>query len=712
MKPMSFLEIKGMLARLLAQENLVVEHDPSSRTASFNVETRVMTLPVWETDNEQVYNLFVSHEVGHALFTPSDFPERLQKAGVNAGLVNVIEDVRVEKLMQQKFPGLRRDYSIGYRELFESGLFGVRHEDIKDLNFVDRLNIHYKVGAQLLVPFSDEERELLDEVYACKDYDTVVEVSDKVQSYLIDLENRTLRGDLTTRGPGLEKPDAESLYKGFAGGVYGGSASAPDLRSEEEAELDRQNERESINNRQPEEKPPASQDSEEEEEDLKDFKSETQEALDEGIAGMLVAPSFHRQITYLKTPTFKVSDVVWPLKELRAAMSPTVVEDLINDHQADEKFRQFLVSARKDVNHMVQIFEMRKSAEVYSRVQVNKTGMLDTSKLHNYRLTDDIFLRQETTPDGKSHGMVMLLDWSGSMDKVAFDTIKQILVLTQFCRKLGIPFRVYTFTNGNTYKEINGNSYMHQPSPRAQIVEVLNSSVKKSDLDKDMFNLYLIGFGKSVSGPYGKNMNPNSIMQMGGTPLINTMLFGLRLLDKFKEETGVDKTSFIVLTDGESSRMTYFSNKGSHDAHYVGPILIRGEDASVYKLDEDYRLCPGSIARWITCIRPNVSVTNIFLGPFSICSNYHRTITGFSMSDEHKPIKKIDFTRNNGLHFTTRDNWPLVALMNPQSFDGSSAEIELGEASTPGRIRSSFKKFLGKKSGSKKVLGAIVESFA
>ena len=98
---------------------------------------------------------------------------------------------------------------------------------------------------------------------------------------------------------------------------------------------------------------------------------------------------------------------------------------------------------------MAQQFEMRKSADAYARQRVHKTGVLNTNKLHEYKLTEDLFLRQTTTPDGKNHGLVMLVDWSGSMSDHIVETVKQLLVLVQFCRKVSIPFDVYTFTSKN-----------------------------------------------------------------------------------------------------------------------------------------------------------------------------------------------------------------------------------------------------------------------
>ena len=100
------LEVKGSLAKCLATENLIIEHKQVP-TASFDVDRRVLVLPTWDKASPIVYDLLVGHEVGHALFTDNidwtiDYPE------VPMDFVNVLEDVRVERLMKHKYPGLSR----------------------------------------------------------------------------------------------------------------------------------------------------------------------------------------------------------------------------------------------------------------------------------------------------------------------------------------------------------------------------------------------------------------------------------------------------------------------------------------------------------------------------------------------------------------------------------------------------------------------------
>ena len=85
-------EIKSQLAKLLATEDLVVENR-NAQTASFDVENRVLTLPMWERASGTVYDMLVGHEVGHALFTPDDWSWEKR---VPRSFVNITEDARIE----------------------------------------------------------------------------------------------------------------------------------------------------------------------------------------------------------------------------------------------------------------------------------------------------------------------------------------------------------------------------------------------------------------------------------------------------------------------------------------------------------------------------------------------------------------------------------------------------------------------------------------
>jgi hypothetical protein len=72
------IESKNALARLLATENLSVQHSKIP-TASFDVKNRVLNLPIWKDMSDVMYDGLIGHEVGHALWTKyEDWKEFLE----------------------------------------------------------------------------------------------------------------------------------------------------------------------------------------------------------------------------------------------------------------------------------------------------------------------------------------------------------------------------------------------------------------------------------------------------------------------------------------------------------------------------------------------------------------------------------------------------------------------------------------------------------
>ena len=112
-----------------------------------------------------------------------------------------------------------------------------------------------------------------------------------------------------------------------------------------------------------------------------------------------------------------------------------------------KKFTMFRNEEQETISFMVKEFEMRKAADTHSRVAISKTGVIDTNKIHSYKYNDDIFRRLTTLPQGKNHGFVMFMDWSGSMRTDLKNTMKQLFSLVMFCKRVQIPFEVYPFVS-------------------------------------------------------------------------------------------------------------------------------------------------------------------------------------------------------------------------------------------------------------------------
>ena len=92
---------KSTLVKLLAEEDLTVLYQKVP-TASFNPETRQVTLPIWKDKSEDVADMMSLHEVGHALYTPLDLLKKGEKKKVCHSFLNVLEDVRIEKTFKKE----------------------------------------------------------------------------------------------------------------------------------------------------------------------------------------------------------------------------------------------------------------------------------------------------------------------------------------------------------------------------------------------------------------------------------------------------------------------------------------------------------------------------------------------------------------------------------------------------------------------------------
>ena len=667
---MTFLETRGLLAKLLATENLIITHDLDADTASFNTEDRELVLPVLKTDSENVYNLMVSHEVGHALYTPIDWKDSIPN-NVPFDFVNVVEDVRIEKLIQSKFPGLRTDFSKGYDSLHTDDFFGTKDKDITKLSFIDRINLHFKLGARAFISFTHEEQIYVDGVDKCETYDDVVLVAEAISKFI------------NNKGTPTPQPQKQDI----------------DITTDGEGERASQMKTDSNENGDSTEDVEGADDHESGQTPDENV-SETQRNADESLKNL--TNKYGQKYTYVNVPTEGL-DFIVGVDELRSSYpNPNYDEYAKYEHT---QFDEYMSSIKRDVNFMVQQFEMKKSADAYSRTQTHKTGELDMNQLHAYKLTEDIFLRQSTTPDGKNHGMVMYLDWSGSMANVAHPTIKQILMLVQFCRKVQIPFEVYSFTSRNSdsgrecYKsEYNGRVILRGV---VQLVQILTSTAKRGDLERDMFHLWCESRGRVFHSEH---------MDMGGTPLDNAMFALPEIVNRFRENTNAQKVSVVLLTDGESAPVCVWEERTQYNGEkYVrtgstwnSNTMIRS-GSHVYPV-ADGRASSGSIAKWLSSHIEDITITNIYLGSKTQCEHYVRNY-GVTLD-----TKSFDKTKSAVV--TTKDGWPVITLIHPKSFGEAQQELNVEAGETKQKIRTALKKMLSSKSTSKVVLTALVDQFS
>ena len=720
-------EVKGTLAKLLATENLTVEHRKVT-TASFDVNNRVLILPIWKTASNTVYDLLVGHEVGHALYTPN------KPHDGDRGFVNVLEDVRIEKLMKRTYPGLRKSFFDGYHELNRDDFFGVNHEDLTKIPFIDRINLWFKGNAN--IRFSPEEQVWVDRAAKTETFDEVVQLA-------IDLYGRAEKIE-------DDKEDAESSDTAPSMGDLG------DLRdmdvewdmqpSEKGDEQQQQQQQISMDSDQPHapvgtpEATPSSGQKGSEDSDFDETESITQTAFDQALETLIDDNA--KEWKYLTLPEVKVEDYIVSHKEIHDDLKEhffnprqerVVTEEEraeFLDHMAQyneyvvRKYNRFKKSANKEVNYLVKQFEMKKSADQYKRQATSKTGVINTNSLYKYKLTDDIFKRITTVPDGKNHGLVFHIDWSGSMTHVLLDTIKQTFNLVWFCRKAGIPFRVLAFQDvyfrahsDDGYARFKaGDLYINDSF---KMLELLSSQQNAKSLDESMKVIFMQVFAMG-----GYRVNSCQKYTLGGTPLAEAIMCTRQLVDKMKKVENVQKVNVVCLTDGEANPISYISEEDRWNDGNIEKVTrsIAHACASVFFLRDKKTGYTRKIDTHPYCTTKEIvsffrEITDYNWIGIRLCSKGDLTRTlryndvqGVDYNDLDKTWKKERyFSISNACGFSEQ------IYMPDRNIGESSEEIEVkakGEVATKAELQRAFKKHMGSKTSNKTVLNKFIEQIA
>ena len=596
------------LAKLLAEEDIHVVHRNQS-TAMFDVKNRELSLPIWKEMSKNIQDLMTLHEVGHALWTPLEQLEKARNENIEFSFVNVLEDVRIEKLVQKKYPGSVRIFNKGYKELIAQNFFETVGQDISKYNLIDRINLHFK--HHIDVPFSEEEKVWVQKANQTKTPDEVLDLAKELYEYIAenedsqgeeqnpspDMSDMTMEGsnseDGIPSGSGSEGSEEESEG-------YGDSGNTSDSKSEDEgstpsapANLDDEGSEES------EEKTEAVIGGSEGGKDSDaPITASTDYAWNESSKKFLDESSKPQRTGFI--PELDMKKII---------VSSSTILDIFKKHYSDaikvdgtvyfdktlEEFNKTKNDSKKTIAYMVKEFEMKKSADQYAKALTSKTGVLDMGALHTYKFNDDLFAKVTTLPGATNHGLVMFLDWSGSMSSNLKGTLNQLFNLIWFCKKVNIPFDVYAFSdayyrNGNfSYRGGSANDF----KPGELKVDMFNllhffSSKMKNKDEMDMMHyLYMIGSKWSYRDwrNDGYPYYVPKMLNLGGTPLNSAIIAALQVVPEFKKVNNVQKVHTIFLTDGASHKINgvhkYQTHQGETLESYEG-IYGYGVGRSVY----------------------------------------------------------------------------------------------------------------------------------
>jgi len=707
-------EIKSQLAKLLATEDLVVEHK-KVETACFNVHTRVLTLPMWEKASSTVYDLLVGHEVGHALYTPDE--DWLKEHKIPPQFVNVVEDVRIEKLMKRRYAGLSKTFYKGYEELAEQDFFQIEGEDLETYNLADKVNLYYKLGNFVNIPFENDEEEIVSMIGETETFADVLVAAEELYKFCkakMDEETKTQMDSLESQQSGGTQPASDFSDQPEGENDGDTEESSGGTPEKDDADLDTPSYQGGGVDEEPEVK--------------------TMESLEEALKQLVDNNGIEN--VYLELPQLDLKKIIVPNSEIHDKCKEywnAYLEETEHSYEeifgeVDKKFVEFKRSAQKEVNYLVKEFECRKAADSYARATTSRTGVLDCTKLHTYKYNEDLFKKVTTLADGKNHGLVFILDWSGSMGDVMLDTVKQLFNLVWFCKKVAIPFEVYAFTSDYplvSYSEegkanIRELAYtkkdgLVQVGEWFSLMNMLTSKTNGKTLEEQMRNIFRLASAFRWNSfvryniPYG--------LSLSGTPLNETLIALHQILPKFQKENKLQKVQCVVLTDGEAAMCKYHREiQRKYEAEpFMGTSNIYGNSylrdrktGMTYSLDCEWYEFTDILLRNLRDKFKDINFIGIRVLESRDAGSFIRRYCGYFGAEHDRTMS----TWRKEKAFTIKKSGYNAYFGLSANALSQDAEFEVKEDATKTQIKSAFVKSLKSKKMNKKILGEFVELVA
>ena len=788
---------KSLLAKLLASENLTVEHGKFS-TASFDVKNRVLRLPIWKEMSGSLYDLMVLHEVGHALWTPeAGWHESASKKGPGfKSFLNVVEDARIERKIKDKYPGGRKSFTDGYLELVRKDFFGTKGVDLNELNLIDRINLYFKAGSSNGIEFSEEENGFIEKVATTRSWDDVVRVSEELYEYAKDHDSDTDMSDHEYSsfefGDDEDSEDEEMESDGDASGensevdetlekfkehlkdlLEAGEEEKEDSGSstgtgEGEGESEEKSGSETGKSEKAKEGEEADKGENGKEENSSDGDKKissgseggtiTDKDLSKGVEDYkpssitdnnfrnkeeLLVDDSDGTYEYINLPKSDLEKIIKDYKVVHSEMREHYVKcdsEYENSNQileAGKYFIEFRNKNKKTVEYLAKEFEMKKAADAHSRSLTANSGIVDSSLLHTYKYNEHIFKKISVTPDGKNHGLIMVVDWSGSMHRNIKGTVEQMMTLVMFCKRVNIPFEVFLFTDryysesrdtGETYsrwthKEIR---YGDLVINGFHLLNMFSSRMRAAELHSAYINM------TAIAGSYERKWNyygggyhsiPDKY-DLGGTPLNNSLFAMNDFIPYFKTKNNVQIVNMVYLTDGDSAGSnTYWtpgrtekdddrSRETSHFGRYYSSggkrpkTFIRDLETKKEYLFEDGRGRMTSLLVEILRDKHNINIVNFFL-----IERLKRWDFTRWTNDPESSMK--EFRKEKSVVYKDVEGWSSLYIMKGgRDLQTEEKILEIGEDATRGQIRKAFSKFSKGRLENKKLLSQFVDMVA
>jgi len=697
---------KDILAKILSEEDIVVIRT-QAETASFDIVKRIMTLPIFKSKmSDTVETLFIAHEAAHAKYTIVESMEDCERIfrSLDFSILNIIEDNRIERMMKEKYPGLKPTFHAGYQELVQKEFFG-KPSKFNKLPFIDRVNVYSKVGISSGITFSPEEQALFDRINSTTTFDECQELVAEAKAMTKSSLGKNINDIL---GKILDNNEKKHIQDKISNPKKI-SSSDEDADASLDGGTDIDYDHANISSDDKETSDNESQYSTNIKYD--DYYSESD--VEDIISKKLTIQKFNEKLhEFIDSDTTAINysteytrnifgnNFVSVDKFISGMKSNGIY--LRDSESVLPEYQQFLKDSESYVNNMIKEFEMRKAADRYSRTAVSKSGELSMNKIYKHKISTNIFKQIEIVKSGKNHAVIMLVDWSGSMAHVMPDVLKQVVYLSMFCRRMNIPYEVIAFTDKNHNSKLSSEKVSATPDGIELLtysvchISMFSNRMTKSQFE-DMTRICFMSY-KMVGN------NSSLTYRLSGTPLNSSLLSMNDFIYEYKKRNQIDKVSFILLSDGDSDAISSLldSKYGKNVINTITDSITK----NTYELKSDNNLVRNL---FLQMIRDRNKTTNIvFYLSQDVYSNssdndFRRTLNNFECGGDD--IQKAQKEYNQNLYYTTNNNKFLDKLIYMYTdvlkvnFKENINEIN-------------FKKSMEKRKTSKMILAEVIKSIA
>lgn len=583
-----FDDAKRALAKLMAMENITVQFISGLSTASFDMLARVMSIPAeWLSalTVDQI-DLLIGHEVGHALHTDNTFIKavtdslKLKKHPGLKSYINVVEDARIERKQREAYPGLKASFYNGYHEFTARGpIFKIKGTKVDgrvvaEMALIDRINVFYKLGAFIKVPFAADEVQWMAKIDKAWSTERAVEIAkelhelakDEIEKEQKEQNEKKKNQPKPESGepgePGEESTDEgddkkPSKGKGKSGkadkkksGKGDEDADASDGDGDSEADAGDESDASDGGEGDTATKPTKRADL--------DPASATDKALADALKKLVDA--------HTKSPTQQIrhlllkplDDDMVKARTITAATWADSASHALSRVQGalervktiEDKWNNKYLSTAEN---MAQEFLRKKTAKNMTHARVGKSGRLDMTKLAKYKFADDLFKRVTVVPDGQSHGIVMLIDGSSSMSGVFGSVLDQVLLFAHFAFKVNIPFECYMFTSRADHYSLQSMGLQTITLPTSgSLVGLVNTVTDRASFKKQVQAVFAFR-SQFVNDGWAGPIPRVPYSDLGMTPLFAGMMIAERHIARMKRTLRLDKVMAVVISDGDDN---------------------------------------------------------------------------------------------------------------------------------------------------------------